>query len=600
MAWRSVAVVLALCGGGMLLGQDEEDLLRGAEPTRATPPAVLHPAPAGRQLSATEQPTPATPSPPSTPSPAAPLVPIPAASGESLESSTSGSPHLDERGRQLAPIPAEQPPADQPLVPDSAQPGKPEQPLVPVPDSAQPATPTAGELPASGSSPPPAPAGSQGIASGPAAPTLASASPEQTVARALSLPSDGTITGRAMHLRDLLARTADHRQRRQLIDAYWRLAQALAEYNACRDCQTQLERWEPRLQALNAEASISARWQALAAMFQARGEGARATLVERQCALAVLARLGPGEPPPLPADPPYVGTYRTYFRELFPTGVGPGRTRLIDQTLPLQQQSIAKRAAAQRAAALQAADEALRVLDGSAWTDVSAPRAALWLLEQRYQQQQRLMQEVVDYNQRIGEYALAVSVPGLDADKLVGMLIKPQPAGGVSWSRADSSVQPAAAQQPLSTPGQPTRAIPPAAGIGGAVVASGHRSPAAAIPAASTGAAVAGGAPRAQRFAAKRPFARQSAAPNIAPGERACGTFAAYAVLGGSTVGRWQLRTTFQPGYRATVGRWQLRTTFQPGYRAFLSAGRDNGVRECLAAGRGVEREFATRAEPAD
>ena len=41
-------------------------------------------------------------------------------------------------------------------------------------------------------------------------------------------------------------------------------------------------------------------------------------------------------PPPLPADRPHVGLYHTYFNEMFGTGPGPDRTRLIDRVLPLR------------------------------------------------------------------------------------------------------------------------------------------------------------------------------------------------------------------------------------------------------------------------
>jgi len=438
-------MALTACWGWVLLGLlGVADIAPGAEPTRAIPPA------------APEQGQP---------------VPTPA-------------PGVAEPGSAASHVATEAHPAAQPLVPIPAAESQPAQPPATIPGVQGSAPPAAGEYsrPPSDLSAPTS--SSLGLPSGPAPATQpalsdfgvpnsefrppsspATSAPREVasagaafLSRALSLPADGTIGGRPVRLQDLLARTFDQRQREELIHAYWHLAASVAEYNFCRDFQMQLGRWQARLQPAALPASAAARWRAVSALAQARREAAEASLVERQHTLAALARLAPDQPLPLPADRPYVGVYRTYFRELFPAGTGPGRTRLIDRTLPLGQRAIE-----QFAAAVEAADKAVAAVDGSELTGAAALSNALWLLQRRYEEQQTLMQAVVGYNRQITEYALAVSPRGVDAGKLVAMLIKSQPEVVQPSSPATpSSVRPAAAEDRISAPGQPTRAVPPA------------------------------------------------------------------------------------------------------------------------------------------
>ncbi len=423
MRWHSLA--LAACWGWVLVGQSARTAsAAGAEPAAVAPQMAAEPDVTAQPL----EPIPAEPS-----QPAHTFAPVPAGGGQSAPI--------------LAPLTARESPPAPALVPISAE----QDATQPPTSDRQPPTSSLPELEAS-------------LRSGPGQPASAASAPRdvtsdaaELVARALSLPADGTLGGRPTRLQDLLAQTLDQQQREELIAAYWHLAEAVAEYNFCRDYQAQVERWQARMQPAAVSPASAAQWKVAAAMAHARCAAAEAALVEQQHVVATLARLGPTEPLPLPADHPYAGPYRTYFRELFPGGIGPGRTRLIDQTLPLDQQAIEH-----YAAAVAAAEQAVAAAGQPAGAEATTPADALQLIERRYRQQGILMQAVVAYNRQIAEYVLAIAPPGIDAAKLVSMLIKSPPAVAQPSPPAESStVRPAVAEEQLRTPGRPTRAVLP-------------------------------------------------------------------------------------------------------------------------------------------
>ena len=74
-----------------------------------------------------------------------------------------------------------------------------------------------------------------------------------------------------------------------------------------------------------------------AAREAAKAQWAEAELhaIESQHVLADLLGWPLGEPLPLPADRPHIGTYQTKFDLLFANRQPPVRTRMIDRTLPV-------------------------------------------------------------------------------------------------------------------------------------------------------------------------------------------------------------------------------------------------------------------------
>lgn len=322
------------------------------------------------------------------------------------------------------------------------------------------------------------PGGLQAPAASGAAPAQASGAKRETpahiVADCLSLPPGSTIQGRAITLRDSLSTTADRRRQQETVQAYWRLAAALAEYRIAFDEKDLFDRVEGK--PANAALVRTARASAAAAL-----RGAELALVSAQYDLAETAALSATTPLALPADLPHVGPYRTYFDELFGARAAPGRTRLIHRTVPIHQQAIE----AQAASVLAAQDAMLAAFDGYQTGEVDW---SAWVTSVRQWSRQRrlLIRAACDYNHDITEYAFAVASPQTSLQALVNMLIrstttpagKPAaPKGGSSDRTPSSEVQPAGfvdpAAQPAGGPSSPAGVPvgPPAPGASPKAVA---------------------------------------------------------------------------------------------------------------------------------
>ncbi len=293
------------------------------------------------------------------------------------------------------------------------------------------------------------------------------AGPADLLAAALDmpLPAADAIKGERLTLQRALAGTSAA-ARLQATDAYWRLVAAVAEYHYAWEERDHLV----RLRARAEDASLLRTAQAGAA---ASAQTAQVAASVMQMRLAELAGLPAGGQPPLPADLPHLGTYRTYFEEMFGGRAAPGRTRLIHRTLPLRRQAIEIRATAVTAAddAWLAAAEAY----ASGRIDLAAVLAARRdLTEQR----RGLLRAIVEYNRDIAEYAVAVADPGASSDALVGMLIKrasataspanpapgsgglENPGGNRRAGVMESGVQPATHNEPTPAPPRPTSMNP--------------------------------------------------------------------------------------------------------------------------------------------
>ncbi len=289
--------------------------------------------------------------------------------------------------------------------------------------------------------------------------------PPEMVAEALVLPTGGAITGRRVTLMDVLANTIQQQRQAEITHAYWRLAEAVAEYHFAFAENAAIS----QIQVRPADAAMLKTAQSSAA---AALEAAEVAAREAQNALADAALLPMDAGLPLPADPPHVGPYRTQFDELFALRAAPPQARLIDRTLPIQRRVIDLRAEAVHAAgdALEAVIDAYR--EGRiGFTTVLAAMGQLG------RQRQALIAAVGRYNHDIADYALAVVAPGTTGSGLIGMLIRrsghsQQPAGNTSAGSLPSGPRPAEASEvqpamhtaPLaSSPkrtGQPTLAPP--------------------------------------------------------------------------------------------------------------------------------------------
>lgn len=331
------------------------------------------------------------------------------------------------------------------------------------PASAQPAASAASAAPAAAASPAATPVQSTASSAGNRRPL-----PPDMLAEALKLPAQSVINGRNFTLLEGLSTTMDRRRQAELTHAYWRSAQAIAEYHYAFNENAAIQQFQARPQdAVMLEAAKSSAAAAL--------HGAEVAAVDAQADLAEAAMLPPSSALPLPADAPHVGPYRTYFDRLFTPGSAPTRARLIDRTLPISRRLIDVRASAVHAAedALEAATDAYRQ------SALDFP-AVLSAMGQLATQRRAMINAVCQYNHDIADYALSVAGPGIHGAALVSMLIRPsKPAQAAPNTSADLApipesptgpvyeVQPASHEEPIpqtprpaSRPGQPTLAPP--------------------------------------------------------------------------------------------------------------------------------------------
>ena len=268
--------------------------------------------------------------------------------------------------------------------------------------------------------------------------------PPQMVADALLLPSGAALTGQPMTLVSVLSSTMDRRQQLGMTRAYWRLAQAVAEYHFCFDHAHNLEQLESHG---NRPASLRLVRASAAAMV--RQAELKATAA--QCVLAGLMQLPAGAPLPLPADHPHVGAYRTNFQALFAARTPPEPLMLIDRILPIQRQAIDDQAAAVRAAE----DVFLAARDQQQSDAVDIAACSRELLKQ----QRAFIHIVREYNANITEYGLAVAGPMTSPQALVAILIGPARQGAAPVVYGD--VRPTSANEPIAdSMQQPTLAAP--------------------------------------------------------------------------------------------------------------------------------------------
>lgn len=195
--------------------------------------------------------------------------------------------------------------------------------------------------------------------------------------------------------------------------------------------------------------------RAAQAAARASVELAAAGAIRAQHELAEAALLGISSGPPLPADLPHVGAYRTGFDEVFALrGVLP-RARLLHRILPVRRQTIEA-----RAAAVQAAGDALQaVAEAYAARRADLP-AVLAAADHWTSQRQAFVAAVCQYNHDIADYALAVAGPVVPSQSLISMLIVPTSRSGPSSTQP---VSPAGQGQPPASGG--ASSAPAASGV---------------------------------------------------------------------------------------------------------------------------------------
>ncbi|HJT36696.1 MAG TPA: hypothetical protein VJ783_32035, partial [Pirellulales bacterium] len=281
-----------------------------------------------------------------------------------------------------------------------------------------------------------------------------------TLLRWLASDDQVALEGKPTPLVDLVARLADRGQQTVLVQTYWKLSAALAEYRIAADESARLGQLLPPADATGKHPTDPLLESRLASS-EARLREAELAVVDAQYSLAELARLSPTDPPALPADLPHAGPYRTYFQERY-ARVAPPRGHLIDRSLPLLHRSLELRAMA----AVSAADAA----DADHEAYHAGKLDALTVIEtlaELTRQRRAFIAAVRDYNVDIAEYAFSVVPPGLSSAQLVSVLIGPAKpaAGGTSGEKAVVQEPPPVKRAGYDQPAEPANVRPAAPGL---------------------------------------------------------------------------------------------------------------------------------------
>ncbi len=319
-------------------------------------------------------------------------------------------------------------------APPASSPGSnpPETPPPPVPPRSDAVAPAAGQSSAHA----PRATGAPVVAIEPHTMKLSAA---EALHDALRVPESEKINGRPITLVDVLRVVADRAAQFRATELYWKVSEALAEYNFSWDEYQQFERLKPAAAPDKKPSQDEQLIVTRLAAAKARVQDAELALVSAQYELAGAIHVPAGQPLPLPADMPHVGAYRTELDRLYAGRPVPPRAVLIDRTLPIRRSAIDARATAVQAAtdALEAAEEAFFEGHGSLSLVVS-------LLDERALQRRALMADVRIYNNEIAEYAMSAPTPALDPQSLASMLIKPV-ARGPQGAIAGGAMAPAGA-----------------------------------------------------------------------------------------------------------------------------------------------------------
>lgn len=334
---------------------------------------------------------------------------------DSLPPGTLSLPRMSEKpGRETPPKTAETKPDPADPAPMSA-PGaltaKPDQTTTRPPLTAPPAATTAPPGLFSPPTQPPTPPAESEWPAKPASPAK-TVVPGDLVVEGLTVRPGSGIAGQPLKLSAALGNVSDRRQQLDIVFAYWRVAELVIAYNACWDLHQQL-----RQLTVRNEDSPLLRTAVLA--LSAELQETQATLVTAQNDLLAIAGLPPGTALPLPADRPHTGEYRTNFKELSARGYTTPRSRVLDQTLPLLRTALDLRASA----TVSAQDATAIATDGyrERRNDLAMLLACA---AESCRQRRAFASSVVQYNQRIAEYAMGLTL-NIGGPTLVGMLIAP-------------------------------------------------------------------------------------------------------------------------------------------------------------------------------
>jgi hypothetical protein len=268
---------------------------------------------------------------------------------------------------------------------------------------------------------------------------------------ALAPPATGGLTGDPIGVTAVVTRLTGRSAQAESVRAYWKLAMALAGHHfALDEHQRMATLAEPPI----GDAAAADRLEIEQAASRARLREEELSALAAQHELAVLLGQSADAALPLPADLPLVGSYRTYFAEMFGTREPPPRLALIERTLP-----VLLRAIELRAEAVTAAEDAWQATaEAYASGDVGVASVADRLADLG-RQRRAFLGDVRGYNDLIVEYALSVARDGSTPGVLAAMLVKePTPPDATGAASPPASEDGPTAAEPAGS--EPTPALP--------------------------------------------------------------------------------------------------------------------------------------------
>lgn len=227
----------------------------------------------------------------------------------------------------------------------------------------------------------------------------------------LTAPRGSRLTGRPVRLEEALAGASNRDEQSLRIDAYWDLCSSVADYYLGVREQDELQ------QLRSSVASVGPVWQQAESELGVRIGTSQRAAVASQYRLASLMGVSDPAGLPLPADMPHCGDYYARYDQVF-AGRPSAEAQQLSDLLPMRYEELTDASSAvTRAEEFLAAVSARRSGGG----DGTGTLRALELLALR---RRAFVQIARDYNQRIARYTELASPGPIDADRLIGMLIR--------------------------------------------------------------------------------------------------------------------------------------------------------------------------------
>jgi hypothetical protein len=225
----------------------------------------------------------------------------------------------------------------------------------------------------------------------------------------LTPPNDSRLAGQPMTLVEVVAGATSRPEQTQRVEAYWDLCSSVADYYLGLREQEEMRRLRSLVPSLGPAGQ------------QAEKELAVRVGTSQLGALASQYRLaswiGRSSGLPLPADIPHCGSYNSHYAEIF-VGRQSIEAQELNSLLPLRCAELKD-----AATAVTRAEEWLNMV-AAARSDNSDPTGTLRALELLALRRRAFVQIARDYNRRIARYSELATPGQVDADRLIGMLIK--------------------------------------------------------------------------------------------------------------------------------------------------------------------------------